>query len=147
MDQHQHDSSVEAAPVSVRWEESGDLVIMGNVQVLSQNNTGDLTQFQRNKLLFDFNTFFDLNNDGYLSYKVKVKINKFFVKKMSLFRISSGPRTGYVRCQAGRWTVRNTNPRRNCSLTSGPAWSVLLTLTMMERLPGTFIRITSLIAM
>ena len=74
MDQHQHDSSVEAAPVSERLEESGDLVIMGNVQVLSQNNTGDLTQFQRNKLLFDFNTFFDLNNDGYLSYKVKFQI-------------------------------------------------------------------------
>ena len=28
-----------------------------------------LTPFQRNKLAFDFNTFFDLNNDGVLSYK------------------------------------------------------------------------------
>ena len=45
---------------------------MGNVQVLSQNtNNGELTEFQKNKLMFDFNTFFDLNNDGYLSYKVK----------------------------------------------------------------------------
>ena len=44
---------------------------MGNVQVLTQaSNNGELTQFQRNKLLFDFDTFFDLNNDGYLSYKV-----------------------------------------------------------------------------
>ena len=44
---------------------------MGNVQVLSQNTkNGELTNFQKNKLLFDFNTFFDLNNDGYLSYKV-----------------------------------------------------------------------------
>jgi len=43
---------------------------MGNVQVLSQNTkNGELTNFQKNKLLFDFNTFFDLNNDGYLSYK------------------------------------------------------------------------------
>ena len=44
---------------------------MGNVQVLAQNsNNGDLTEFQKNKLLFDFNTFFDLNNDGFLSFKV-----------------------------------------------------------------------------
>jgi len=44
---------------------------MGNVQVLSPNssNDGSLTDFQKNKLIFDFNTFFDLNNDGYLSYK------------------------------------------------------------------------------
>ena len=47
---------------------------MGNVQVLSQNtNNGELTEFQKNKLMFDFNTFFDLNNDGYLSYKVNKK--------------------------------------------------------------------------
>ena len=45
---------------------------MGNVQVLAQNNSGQLTEFQRNKILFDFNTFFDLNNDGYLSYKVVI---------------------------------------------------------------------------
>ena len=103
MDQHQHDSSVEAAPVSERWEESGDLVIMGNVQVLSQNNTGDLTQFQRNKLLFDFNTFFDLNNDGYLSYKVKIQFNKFFVKKClcSGFPVGQGQDMSDVRLEGG----------------------------------------------
>ena len=47
---------------------------MGNVQVLSQNtNNGELSDFQKNKLMFDFNTFFDLNNDGYLSYKVNIE--------------------------------------------------------------------------
>ena len=50
---------------------------MGNVQVLSQNtNNGELTEFQKNKLMFDFNTFFDLNNDGYLSYKVNKNLLK-----------------------------------------------------------------------
>ena len=43
---------------------------MGNVNVSSGRSTSDLSQFQINKLTFDFNTFFDLNNDGYLSYKV-----------------------------------------------------------------------------
>ena len=44
---------------------------MGNVQILKENqDNGALTEFQKNKLIFDFNTFFDLNNDGYLSYKV-----------------------------------------------------------------------------
>ena len=44
---------------------------MGNVQILKQSqNSSALTDFQKNKLIFDFQTFFDLNNDGYLSYKV-----------------------------------------------------------------------------
>ena len=42
---------------------------MGNVALLSQGNDGALTPFQRSKLIFDFNTFFDLNKDGVLSYK------------------------------------------------------------------------------
>ena len=53
---------------------------MGNVQVLAQNkNDGDLTEFQKNKLIFEFNTFFDLNNDGYLSYKVSIICDKLFI--------------------------------------------------------------------
>ena len=53
---------------------------MGNVQVLSQNTkNGELTNFQKNKLLFDFNTFFDLNNDGYLSYKVINVASRIFI--------------------------------------------------------------------
>ena len=52
---------------------------MGNVQVLAQNkNDGDLTEFQKNKLIFEFNTFFDLNNDGYLSYKVSIMCDNLF---------------------------------------------------------------------
>ena len=42
---------------------------MGNVALLSQGNDGALTPFQKSKLIFDFNTFFDLNKDGVLSYK------------------------------------------------------------------------------
>jgi len=43
---------------------------MGNVPLSTQiQNGADLTEFQKNKLTFDFNTFFDLNHDGYLSYK------------------------------------------------------------------------------
>ena len=42
---------------------------MGNVPLHSQGG-GELTEFQKNKLTFDFNTFFDLNHDGFLSYKV-----------------------------------------------------------------------------
>ena len=45
------------------------LLAMGNVALLSQGNDGALTPFQRSKLIFDFNTFFDLNKDGVLSYK------------------------------------------------------------------------------
>ena len=37
---------------------------MGNVNVSSGRSTSDLSQFQINKLTFDFNTFFDLNNPG-----------------------------------------------------------------------------------
>ena len=79
--------------------------IMGNVQVLTQaSNNGELTQFQRNKLLFDFDTFFDLNNDGYLSYKVNhsLHIIQRQGKKSVSSRISSGPRIASVRCPAGR---------------------------------------------
>ena len=78
---------------------------MGNVQVLTQaSNNGELTQFQRNKLLFDFDTFFDLNNDGYLSYKVNhsLHIIQRQGKKSVSSRISSGPRIASVRCPAGR---------------------------------------------
>lgn len=43
---------------------------MGNVPLASQiHGGGELTEFQKNKLTFDFNTFFDLNHDGFLSYK------------------------------------------------------------------------------
>ena len=79
--------------------------IMGNVQVLTQaSNNGELTQFQRNKLLFDFDTFFDLNNDGYLSYKVNhsLHIIQRQGKKSVSSRISSGPRIASVRCPGGR---------------------------------------------
>ena len=78
---------------------------MGNVQVLTQaSNNGELTQFQRNKLLFDFDTFFDLNNDGYLSYKVNhsLHIIQRQGKKSVSSRISSGPRIASVRCPGGR---------------------------------------------
>ena len=44
---------------------------MGNVPLHSQGGGGELTEFQKNKLTFDFNTFFDLNHDGFLSYKVR----------------------------------------------------------------------------
>ncbi|TRY68920.1 hypothetical protein TCAL_05220 [Tigriopus californicus] len=39
---------------------------MGNVQNKGQKN--ELTNFQRRKLKYDFYTFFDLNNDGFLTY-------------------------------------------------------------------------------
>ncbi|XP_023349795.1 calexcitin-2 isoform X1 [Eurytemora carolleeae] len=42
---------------------------MGNVNVRMQKNKDALSGFQIAKLTFDFNTFFDLNKDGYLSYK------------------------------------------------------------------------------
>ena len=45
------------------------LPAMGNIPLLGQGNDGALTPFQRSKLIFDFNTFFDLNKDGVLSYK------------------------------------------------------------------------------
>ena len=50
-------------------EEHSLLFAMGNVALLSQGNDGALTPFQRSKLIFDFNTFFDLNKDGVLTYK------------------------------------------------------------------------------
>ena len=46
---------------------------MGNVNVRMQKNKDALSGFQIAKLTFDFNTFFDLNKDGYLSYKVRKK--------------------------------------------------------------------------
>ena len=67
---------------------------MGNVQVLSQNtNNGELTEFQKNKLMFDFNTFFDLNNDGYLSYKVnkKLSVSDSILNIKSLLCVSGFP--------------------------------------------------------
>lgn len=39
---------------------------MGNVQNKGQKN--ELTNFQKRKLKYDFYTFFDLNNDGFLTY-------------------------------------------------------------------------------
>ena len=45
---------------------------MGNVNVRMQKNKDALSGFQIAKLTFDFNTFFDLNKDGYLSYKVRI---------------------------------------------------------------------------
>ena len=47
---------------------------MGNVNVRMQKNKDALSGFQIAKLTFDFNTFFDLNKDGYLSYKVRQKL-------------------------------------------------------------------------
>ena len=116
-------------------------VTMGNVQVLSQNtsNNGELTEFQKNKLMFDFNTFFDLNNDGYLSYKVKKDSLGLWFPQMTAFlcvRISSGPRIASARCLVGRWTAPSTRPRRSSSPTSGPASSRWRTLTMTARSPG-----------
>ena len=93
---------------------------MGNVQVLAQNNNGQLTEFQRNKILFDFNTFFDLNNDGYLSYKVVIL--QFDVSSLcSCFcsRIFNGLKIEYARCQGGRWTVPSINPLKSCFPTFG----------------------------
>ena len=91
---------------------------MGNVQVLAQNNNGQLTEFQRNKILFDFNTFFDLNNDGYLSYKVVI-IWCVISLLMFLPRIFNGPKIEFVRCQGGRWTVPSINPLKSCFPTFG----------------------------
>jgi hypothetical protein len=52
---------------------------MGNVSLIAgRSDTGELSPFQVNKLTFDFNTFFDLNNDGYLSYKVNK--NNFYLR-------------------------------------------------------------------
>ena len=42
---------------------------MGNVPLVSQGESGALTAFQRSKLIFDFETFFDVNKDGVLTYK------------------------------------------------------------------------------
>ena len=42
---------------------------MGNVPLISQGGSGALTAFQRSKLIFDFETFFDVNKDGVLTYK------------------------------------------------------------------------------
>ena len=42
---------------------------MGNVPVKEQRKKGRLlTPLQKNKLTFDFETFFDLNKDGVLTY-------------------------------------------------------------------------------
>jgi hypothetical protein len=63
---------------------------MGNVSVIAgRSDTGELSPFQVNKLTFDFNTFFDLNSDGYLSYKVNR--NNFYLSNLlgfSLFLFS-----------------------------------------------------------
>ena len=81
---------------------------MGNVQVLSQNtNNGELSEFQKNKLMFDFNTFFDLNNDGYLSYKVNIEyLIKALVSSLysntsllSGFPMGQGPHLSDVRME------------------------------------------------
>jgi hypothetical protein len=54
---------------------------MGNVSSIAcRSDTGELSPFQVNKLTFDFNTFFDLNNDGYLSYKVNK--NNFYLSNL-----------------------------------------------------------------
>jgi len=42
---------------------------MGNVSVVNQRKQTELSSFQISKLTFDFHTFFDLNHDGFLSYK------------------------------------------------------------------------------
>ena len=75
---------------------------MGNVPLTSQiQSGGSLTEFQKNKLIFDFNTFFDLNHDGFLSYKVKSFLyvgSKIFHR----FRIFSGQKTEFVKCPGGK---------------------------------------------
>ncbi len=50
---------------------------MGNVNVKDQLRPQGLSDFQVAKLTYDFQTFFDLNKDGYLSYKVSCF--KFFM--------------------------------------------------------------------
>jgi hypothetical protein len=62
---------------------------MGNVNVRGggRSSSGDLSPFQRSKLTFDFNTFFDLNNDGYLSYKVSFDV--IFCNFLFLFMMAT----------------------------------------------------------
>ena len=79
---------------------------MGNVQVLSQNtNNGELTEFQKNKLMFDFNTFFDLNNDGYLSYKVK-RLSRLLILLIQCFFVCQDFQWAKDRiCQMSGWKM------------------------------------------
>ena len=43
---------------------------MGNVALQAEaGGGGALTPFQRSKVIFDFEKFFDLNKDGILTYK------------------------------------------------------------------------------
>ena len=45
--------------------------VMGNVPLLQSGDGGGgaLTPFQRSKVIFEFEKFFDLNKDGILTYK------------------------------------------------------------------------------
>ena len=45
---------------------------MGNVNIKDQLKPQGLSEFQIAKLTYDFQSFFDLNKDGYLSYKVSI---------------------------------------------------------------------------
>ena len=47
------------------------MLIMGNVALLQsgEGEGGALSPFQRSKVIFDFEKFFDLNKDGILTYK------------------------------------------------------------------------------
>ena len=77
---------------------------MGNVPLAAQiqgGGGGALTEFQKNKLTFDFNTFFDLNHDGFLSYKVISYIIWQALQHIQ-FRTSSGQRTEYAKCLDGK---------------------------------------------
>ena len=52
-----------------QWGQQGVCALkMGNV-ALQADEGGGLTPFQRSKLIFDFEKFFDLNKDGILTYK------------------------------------------------------------------------------
>merc|ERR1712032_933283 len=53
-----------------RGSEAFFLLIMGNVALQAEaGGGGALTPFQRSKVIFDFEKFFDLNKDGILTYK------------------------------------------------------------------------------
>ena len=75
---------------------------MGNVPLASQiQGGGELTEFHKNKLTFDFNTFFDLNHDGFLSYKV-ISYNIWNSLQCIYFRTFFGQKTEFARCPDGR---------------------------------------------
>ena len=77
-------------PISPHHNLPAQLPAMGNIPLLGQGNDGALTPFQRSKLIFDFNTFFDLNKDGVLSYKdflwAKDRICQISGRKVISFR-------------------------------------------------------------